>query len=87
MRGGALACHFNNKEIQMYRSRLSMVAVAAGAAALLAFVAYSSGADAQGNAMTFFVTSTNPGKGPPISAVCAGADQHCPGAGELRWCR
>ena len=60
----------------MSRSRASMFAVAAGAAAVLAVLAYSAGAGAQGNAMTFFVTSTNPGKGADLGGL-TGADQHC----------
>jgi hypothetical protein len=90
MKGDALACHFNNKETKMHRSRASLFTVAAGAAALLAAFAYSSGVGAQGNAMTFFVTSTNPGKGADLGGL-DGADKHCQalasaaGAGSRTW--
>jgi len=64
--------------------------VAAAATALLAALAYTGGAGAQGNAMTFFVTSTNPGKGADLGGL-AGADKHCQtlasaaGAGSRTW--
>ena len=73
----------------MRRARASMVAVAVGAAALLAACAYS-GAGAQGNPMSFFITSVNPGKGADLGGL-AGADQHCQklatavGAGGRTW--
>ena len=74
----------------MHRSTTARFAVAAGAAALLAAFAYSGGAGAQGNAMTFFVTSTNPGKGADFGGL-AGADKYCQtlassaGAGSHTW--
>jgi hypothetical protein len=60
----------------MHRSTGSMFAVAAGAAALLAAFVYSGGAGAQGNAMSFFVTSANPGKGADFGGL-SGADAYC----------
>ena len=74
----------------MQRSTASMFAAAAGAAALLAAFVYSSGAGAQGSAMSFFVTSANPGKGADFGGL-AGADAHCQtlaaaaGAGGRTW--
>ena len=74
----------------MSRSKASMFAVAAVAAAVLAVFAYPGGAGAQGNAMTFFVTSTNPGKGADLGGL-DGADKHCQslasagGAGSRTW--
>ena len=53
-------------------------------------VAYSGGAGAQGNPMTFFVTSAGPGKGADFGGL-GGADQHCQalasaaGAGSHTW--
>ncbi|HXE47856.1 MAG TPA: hypothetical protein VN663_05755 [Ramlibacter sp.] len=74
----------------MRSAKASIFAVAAGAAAVLAVFAYSGGAAAQGSEMTFFVTSTNPGKGADLGGL-AGADQHCQtlasaaGAGGHTW--
>jgi len=76
----------------MQASRASTFAVAAGAAALLAACAYSaSGRPGNpGNPMSFFVTSSNPGKGADLGGL-AGADRHCQalassvGAGDRTW--
>ncbi len=58
---------------------------------VLAFVAPSaSSVDAQGNSLSFFITSTNPGKGADLGGI-AGADAHCAalakaaGAGTRVW--
>jgi hypothetical protein len=46
--------------------------------------------DAQGNTMSFFITSANPGKGADLGGL-AGADAHCAalakaaGAGNRQW--
>jgi hypothetical protein len=83
----------------LHRSRVSMIASAMGAAALLGACAYSAsgGASSGGaafaggsNPMGFFITSANPGKGGDLGGL-AGADQHCQklatavGAGGRTW--
>jgi hypothetical protein len=70
-------------------SKASMIAVAVGAAALLAACA-SPGSGVGANPMSFFITSANPGKGADLGGL-AGADQHCKalatavGAGDRTW--
>src|SRR5688572_14652656 len=50
----------------------------------------ASNVDAQGNSLSFFITSTNPGKGGDLGGI-AGADAHCAalakaaGAGNRQW--
>jgi hypothetical protein len=62
--------------------------IAGMAIVLLAPAAHS--VDAQGNALSFFITSTNPGKGADLGGL-AGADAHCAalakaaGAGNRVW--
>jgi hypothetical protein len=51
--------------------RLSFAALA-----LVLLAPTASTVDAQGNQMTFFITSTNPGKGADLGGL-AGADAHC----------
>jgi hypothetical protein len=53
--------------------------VRTGAAALFVFTC--GGVQAQQSSMTFFVTSTNPGKGADFGGL-AGADKHCQALGE-----
>ena len=72
----------------MQRSRVSLFAVAASAAAVLAGCSYFGGGP--GNPMSFFITSSNPGKGADFGGL-AGADRHCQslatsaGAGSRTW--
>jgi hypothetical protein len=67
---------------------MKRVVVAVFAIALLAPNAPS--VDAQGNTLSFFITSTNPGKGGDLGGL-AGADAHCAalakaaGAGNRQW--
>lgn len=67
---------------------MKRVVVAVVAIALLAPNAPS--VDAQGNTLSFFITSTNPGKGGDLGGL-AGADAHCAalakaaGAGNRQW--
>jgi hypothetical protein len=78
----------------MHRSTAAIFAVAAGTAALLAACASSTGAGtgatADANPMSFFITSANPGKGADLGGL-AGADQYCQklasaaGAGGRTW--
>src|SRR5687768_18438200 len=50
----------------------------------------ASNVDAQGNSLSFFITSTNPGKGGDLGGI-AGADAHCAalakaaGIGNRQW--
>jgi hypothetical protein len=73
----------------MRHSKASTIAVAAGAAALLAACA-SPGSAPSANPMSFFITSANPGKGGDLGGL-AGADRHCQalaaavGAGSRNW--
>lgn len=54
------------------------------------FVPSAANVDAQGNSLSFFITSTNPGKGGDLGGL-AGADAHCAalakaaGAGNRQW--
>ncbi len=65
-------------------------ALAAGLAAALPVFATAAGTSAQHASMTFFVTSTGPGKGADLGGL-AGADRHCQqlaqatGAGSRTW--
>ena len=67
---------------------MKRVVVAVFAIALLA--PNASKVDAQGNTLSFFITSTNPGKGGDLGGL-AGADAHCAalakaaGAGNRQW--
>lgn len=74
-------------------SQLPLIGLALGAAALLAACAYSSSRPASGGGshpMSFFISSTNPGKGGDLGGL-AGADRHCQalaaavGAGGRTW--
>src|SRR5262245_3630260 len=73
--------------------RLPLVLALASAAAVVAgagFLGSIESAFAQAGTMTFFVTSTNPGKGADFGGL-AGADRHCQnlaaaaGAGGKTW--
>jgi len=58
--------------------------------AIALFAPSTSNVDAQGNQMSFFITSTNPGKGGDLGGI-TGADAHCAalakaaGAGSRQW--
>src|SRR5687768_13327396 len=68
--------------------RMKRVVVAAFAIALMA--PSTSDVDAQGNSLSFFITSTNPGKGGDLGGI-TGADAHCAalakaaGVGNRQW--
>jgi hypothetical protein len=64
--------------------------VVLGFAITLMVPGVASNVDAQGNSLSFFITSTNPGKGGDLGGI-AGADAHCAalakaaGAGDRQW--
>lgn len=73
----------------MRRPNRSVLSIAVGVAAMLAAGFYTA-ATAQSSSMSFFITSTNPGKGADFGGL-AGADRHCQtlaaaaGAGSKTW--